>query len=107
MDGHGVERVVHLEDVEDDEVAGEEAEAGEDADEDGGPRLVDVAACAEADHAGQGAVQGHEVAPLGLQHKLVEEEHGEAGAASAQDRVDDGTRHSLGIALVRDGGLEF
>ena len=58
-------------------------------------------------HSGESAVESHEVAPVLSEDELGHEEDGEAGGAAAQDRVDHGAGHGLGVALARDGGLEY
>ena len=102
-------------------------EAAEYADEDGRPGLVLVAAATHGDllrsgryktsidiffrcalyHSRECPVESGQVAPLSRRRpdELDENEHGEPRPARAQDGVDGGPGHGVGVALARDRQL--
>lgn len=75
-------------------------EAAEDAHDDGGPRLEDVASGALAHHTSQGAVQRQQITPLLAHEQFVESEDGQARTTRAEDSVDDGHTDDMGVAIV-------
>ncbi len=102
--GDGVERIVELH-LEHEEVDAEEDHAADDADGDGGPRLVRVAAAALRHHAGQQPVHRQQVAPVLADEDAIDEDHGEAAAAPAQHRRHHRARDRGLVARSRDRSL--
>ena len=102
VDGEGVERIVHLEDLEHEVGRAEVDKAAEEADEHGRPWVDGGAARGDRDKATKDAVaDGAHVPGLGAE-ELVEADDGDATGGGGERGGDDGARGGLGVARGGD-----